>query len=150
MLLKEWKQVFDKLEEALRVDPDLEAARQNLSIAHNNKALRCNANGALYEFHQALYYDEKNLTTQCSFAALLAAMKKDASDFSVRVELGDQSCNERDYLGGVVEYRAALKLKDDAAVHRKLGDVYQRMGLDVKAKLQYEEAAKLEVDGKSK
>jgi len=57
---EEWQLSFDKFQAALKEDPDLQIARGNLGIAHNNLGLQLATKEkkfaeSLKEFHQAFF-----------------------------------------------------------------------------------------------
>src|SRR6185437_3930872 len=118
---------IQKFEAALKLDPNYKLARDNLAIAHNNYGLqlRNTPAEALKQFHQALYLNMSNATTMQNVDGIIKMMGKDPHSFADRVALGDQARLAADFVGAIIEYSAALKLKDDAKIHVKLGDVYR-------------------------
>lgn len=125
----QWQAVFDKFDKALKLTPDFDEARANLAIAHNNKALALsNRESALAEFHRSLFFDSGNSTTEANLNVVLKAMGRHPASFADRVELGDRAALHKDWISAVVEYRAALRLKDDSTVHTKLARAYRRLG----------------------
>lgn len=130
----QWKVVFDKFDKALKLAPHFEDARTNLAIAHNNKALTLtNRECALAEFHRSLFFDSANATTEANLNMVLKAMGLNPSSFGDRVQLGDNAVRNKDWISAVIEYRAALRLRDDAMVHTKLAKAYRRLGDSHKA-----------------
>lgn len=131
-------------EGALKLDPTYKLARQNLAIAHNNYGLqlRNNPKEALKQFHKALYLDLTNTTTMANVEGIIKMMGKNPKSFADRVELGDQARASADFIGAIIEYSAALQLKDDPKLHIKLGDVYRVRGDDDKAITEYTAAAR--------
>jgi tetratricopeptide (TPR) repeat protein len=125
---RDWQSIFDKFESALRIDPTFSDARKNLAVAHNNFALylassRQKPAESLKQFHESLYIDPDESTERGMEVILRGYFRINPNSFSDRVLLGDQARTNGDLLGAVVEYRAALKLKDDPEVHKKLGAV---------------------------
>lgn len=118
---------IQKLEEAVKMDPNYKKARENLGIAYNNYGLmfQKNPTEAIKYFHKAAVLDPKNVTTLNNVNAIIKQMGKDPMDFKTRVELGDACRKAADFPGAIVEYREALKLKDSAPVHEKLADVHR-------------------------
>ncbi len=55
---------IQKFEQALKLDPTYQLARDNLAIAHNNAGLQLknNPKEAIKEFHQAIYLNPNNST----------------------------------------------------------------------------------------
>jgi tetratricopeptide (TPR) repeat protein len=144
-----WQIACDKFEAALKVDPEYTMARDNLAIAHINHGLQLRQENklpdALSEFHQAAYTSKSDPTKKPSRIDILMSetiqkMGKNPESLADRIELGEQASAKKDYSGAVVEYRAALELKSDAQVHKKLGDLFNLMGEKDKATAEYETA----------
>lgn len=135
---------IQKFEAALKLDPNYKLARDNLAIAHNNYGLqlRNNPAEALKQFHQALYLNQTNVTTMQNVEGIIRMMGKDPKSFADRVALGDQARLAADFVGAIIEYSAALKLKDDPKIHVKLGDVYRVRDETDKAIAEYQAAAR--------
>lgn len=135
---------IQKFQQALDMDKTYKLAKDNLAIAYNNYGLqlRNNPKEALKQFHQALFLNSTNTTTQQNVEGIIRMMGKNPKDFKDRVELGDASRKEGDFVGAVIEYSAALQLKDDPKLHIKLGDVYRVKGQDQQAIVEYQAAAK--------
>ncbi len=136
---------IQKLEEAVRQDPTYEMARSNLSIAYNNYGLsqQGNPSQAIKMFHKALILDAKNVTTQHNLEGIIRMMSRDPNNFKDRVDLGDAARKSGDdFAGAIVEYKAALALKDDAPTHEKLGDVLRVQGKIDQAVTEYQAATR--------
>lgn len=118
---------IQKFEQALKLDPTYQLARDNLAIAHNNYGLqlRNNPKAAIKEFHQAIFLNPKNSTTQSNLAGIISMMGKNPRSFADRVQLGDEARHSGDMIGAIVEYAEALKIKDDRNLHLVLGDLYR-------------------------
>jgi len=56
---------------------------------------------------------------------VIRELGKNPENFEDRVKLGDEARNCSDLRGALVEYRAALKLKDDNETYEKAGAVYK-------------------------
>lgn len=126
-----FKLAIDKFEAALKRDPTYKLARTNLAIAYNNYGLQVNKSSpaeALKYFHKALALDPSNTTTKSNVEGIIRIMGRDPRDFQDRVELGDMARKGGDFDGAIVEYQAAVALKDDAGVREKLGDVLRVRG----------------------
>lgn len=136
---------IQKLEEAVKRDPTYEMARNNLSIAYNNYGLAQQGNPAqaIKMFHKALILDPKNVTTQHNLEGIIKMMSRDPNNFKDRVDLGDAARKAGDdFAGAIVEYKAALALKDDAPTHEKLGDVLRVQGRIDQAVTEYQAASR--------
>ncbi len=139
----DYEAIIHKFAEPVKLDPLYRTARSNLAIAHNNFALFLashdhNNEQALREFHRALYVDADNVTTVENLNELLRnRFRLNPKIFRNRTALGDQARTNNDLVGAVVEYRAALKLRDDATIHKKLADVYKLLDEKDKAVAEY-------------
>ncbi len=116
-----------KFEAALRGDPGYGLAKENLAIAYNNYGLQLqnNPKEAIKQFHKALFLNPNNATTVSNLDGIITLMRKNPRSFKDRVELGDQARLGGDFQGSVIEYREAIRIKDDAGIHLKLGDVFR-------------------------
>ena len=118
---------IQKFEAALLKDPGYQLAKENLAIAYNNYGLQLqnNPKEAIKQFHKALFLNPNNATTVGNLEGIITLMRKNPKSFKDRVELGDQARVSGDFQGSVIEYREALRLKDDSGIHMKLGDVFR-------------------------
>ncbi len=118
---------LQKFEQAVKLDPSYQLARDNLAIAHNNYGLQLqnNPQAAIKEFHQALYLNPGNSTTLSNLTGIITMMGKNPKAFADRVALGDQARHSGDMVGAIIEYTEALKIKDDRNLHMTLGDLYR-------------------------
>jgi hypothetical protein len=57
---------------------------------------------------------------------LIRKSGKDPSSFDDRLKLGDEASNSGDLDGAVYEYTAALKIKQDDAVQKKLDEAIKK------------------------
>jgi tetratricopeptide (TPR) repeat protein len=138
---RDYQAVIDKFEAALKVDPKYGMARQNLMIAHNNYALYLASHKhqwaeSLQQFHQALYIGQDR-TTAAGMSAVIRLLGRNPSSFVDRLRLAEEAKAGNDLIGAVVEYRAALQLRNDPATHKKLGDVYRLLDEKDKAVAEY-------------
>ncbi len=118
---------IQKFEQALKIDPNYQLAKDNLAIAHNNYGLqlRSNPKAALKEFHQALYLSPSNSVTKSNIDGIIRMMGKDPKSFDVRVALGEEARRGGDFVGAIIEFNEALKIQDDPKLHAVLGDIYR-------------------------
>ncbi len=119
---------IQKFEAALQMDKTYQLARENLAIAHNNYGLqlaKSNPQEALKQFHQAYYLNKTNATTAQNVEGIIRMLGKDPRDFKTRIQMADQARKSGDFVGAIVEYAEALKIKDDPKTHINLGDVYR-------------------------
>lgn len=134
---------IQKFQQALQLDPNYKLAKDNLAIAHNNYGLqlRGNPKEALKEFHQALYLNPDNNTTLSNVEGIIRMMGKNPRNFADRVALGEESRHASDFVGAIIEFSEALKLKDDPKLRVELGDIYRVRDDADKAISQYKLAA---------
>jgi TonB family protein len=120
---------ISSFEKALAADPDYKLAYENLAIAHNNFGLQLRSTpmNALREFHLAIFVNPSNITTTQNMGGILRMMGKDPDSFSERVNLGDQEYSSGNFVGAVVEYKAALNLHESPVVRRKLIDAFSQI-----------------------
>jgi len=135
---------IQKLEEALKLSPGYDRAKTNLAVAYNNYGLvfQNNPTEAIKYFHKACLLDPNNVTSVGNLQGIIQKMGKNPKDFAVRVALGDAARKSADFVGAIVEYREALKIKDDGSVHEKLGDVFRVRQEDANAITEYQAAAR--------
>lgn len=127
-------------QKALQIRPEYQYARDNLSVAYNNAALKAPPATAMKYMHRALYIEPSNSTTTTNLNALIASIGKDPSRFEDRLNLAQQCRLEKDDDGAQVELLAALRIRDDAGAHVQLGDLYKATGRKEEAITQYKAA----------
>ncbi|MBS2009575.1 MAG: tetratricopeptide repeat protein [Cyanobacteria bacterium SZAS TMP-1] len=118
---------IQKLEQALQLNPNYERAKTNLAVAYNNYGLvfQNNPTEAIKYFHKACLLDPNSVTSTTNLNGIIQKMGKNPRDFATRVALGDACRKSADFVGAIVEYREAVKIKPDAAINEKLGDVFR-------------------------
>jgi tetratricopeptide (TPR) repeat protein len=117
-----YARAIELLERALEWSPQYKTALINLGIAYNNfgLSLQNKPAEAIPYFHRAIYLDASNETTQENLNGLIRKLGKDPDSFSDRVALGDEATSHGDTKGSIIEYQAALKLKEEPSVRAKL------------------------------
>src|ERR1700733_10302342 len=140
----DFQQAISRFEAALKRDPSYQKAREKLTVAHNNYGLqlRNNLKEALKQFHMALYLNYSSATTKQNVEGIIRMMGKNPSLFTDRVQLGDEARRSGDFVGALIEYSEACKIKDDASLHVKMGDILRVREEDNKAITEYQLAAK--------
>ncbi len=135
---------IQKLEEALKVDSKYALARENLAIAYNNYGLQLqnNPKEAIKQFHKALFYNPGNTTTASNLDGIIHFLGKDPNSLKDRLALAGEARKNLDFEGAMVEYKAALRIKDDGKVHTSLGDVYRVRDMNTEAIEEYKAAAR--------
>lgn len=134
---------IQKFETAIKLDPSYNLARENLGITYNNYglSLQNSPSQAIVQFHKAMFLDPTNATTSANLDGIIGMLHKNPNSFKNRVDLGDQARLAGDFIGAIVEYRAALKLNNDPDTHVKLGDVYRVRSMNNEAVQEYQAAA---------
>ncbi len=134
-----------KFEAALKLDPSYKLARGNLAIAHNNFGLqlRSDPKRALSEFHKALFLDPSNTTTLSNVNGIISLMGKNPKSFDDRKALGKEAQVSGDFIGALIEYGEACKIKDEPALHVEMGNIYRVRDDNDNAITQYQAAARL-------
>lgn len=109
--------------ESLQVQPTATAA-SNLSVAFNNLGMQQSEAGshkdALKSFHQSAYVCPDNATTRGNIDKTITALGRNPEQFEDRLALADEANAAGDLAGVIVEYTAALKIREDAALRSKL------------------------------
>lgn len=114
----------EKFIEALKIDPEYSLARDNLSIAYNNRAIKShNEREALKYFHLAIWLSKNNRTTESNLAAVRGKLYKDTKSFGGIVNIARDCLKHGDTAGAILEYKRALELKKDDAVAAELSKV---------------------------
>jgi len=130
------------LAEAVKLDPTNQVAKDNLVAAYNNYGLELKSTPdlALKQLHQAFFLDPSNPTTQENILRIIRSKRKNPDSFDDRVNLALACRASGDPVGAIVEYRAALDLKDDASTHIALADLYREAGKNAEAIEEYKKA----------
>lgn len=127
----DYQNIIDKFEAARKLDPDNDLVRTNLGRAYNNFGLFLGAREkkwaeSIRQLHHAAYLEPGNVTTVQDLDGVIKyGFRMNPNSYAIRTKLGDQARANKDLFGAVVEYRASLKLKNEAAIHKKLADVYR-------------------------
>jgi|GEM_PF-652782 len=133
-----YQMAIEKLEKAIHLDPTYKNAQTNLGIAYTKYAsLQDEPMEALKHLHRAVILDPNNSMTQQKLSDNFEKMGKNSKLYSDRVAIGDLCRKTADFVGAIVEYGEGLKIKDDYALHEKLGDVYRVRDENDKAIEQY-------------
>jgi tetratricopeptide (TPR) repeat protein len=108
------KTAIQILEEALRLDPSYKLAKENLSMAYNNLALKTKDEPlqALKYFHLALMIDPANHTTQDNFDTLLSSAESPVrfdDVASAAVDYADAALKADNYKIAIAEATSILK-----------------------------------------
>lgn len=121
-----------KFKESLQAQPNATAA-SNLSVAFNNLGMQQSEVGshkdALRSFHQSAYLSPENATTRGNIDKTITALGRNPEKFEERLMLAEEANAAGDLAGAVVEYTAALKIRDDADVRSRLAKVKRPVDL---------------------
>jgi tetratricopeptide (TPR) repeat protein len=120
------KLAVEKQEAVLKIDRDDSAARRNLATALNCVAMEetTSPTEAINCFHKALFWSPYNSTSLIHLNECIRQSGKNPDDFTTRSNLGDKARKQADFMGAIVEYQQALKIKDDPKIRERLGDVF--------------------------
>jgi len=111
-----------KLQQSMRADPSYRDPRKRLAFIYLDEArFEKDSSVALPLMHKVMTLaPEEDVYGRMD--ALIRKLGKDPGSFSDRVSLGDEARQSGDWPGAVYEYTAALKLKQDDGVQKKLDD----------------------------
>ena len=121
----ETEKAIGKFKQALQKDASYKLARENLSIAYNNLGIANAADNkkALSAFHFASWLSPENKTCSENLLNSIKAAGKDANSFEDRKALGEEAARNNDFAGAILEFEAALKIKDDLDVKQALAAI---------------------------
>lgn len=124
----EYTKAIHLFKSALAIDNNFELARDNLSIAYNNFAIKSAGKPevALDSLHKALFIDPDNELTKKNLAGILKRMGKDAANYDDRFALAEDAEKHGKAISALVEYRAAVKLKPNADALAKVSELEQK------------------------
>ncbi|MBX9949943.1 MAG: tetratricopeptide repeat protein [Candidatus Obscuribacterales bacterium] len=117
---------FDKaiseFEQALKIDPKQERAREGIAIAFNNMAIEkeTSSEKSIELFRKALFWDPTCDIARGNLNSYLQSMGMDPKSFDVRVKLAEQCLKNNDVRGAIVEYAEALIYRSDDNTRKKL------------------------------
>jgi tetratricopeptide (TPR) repeat protein len=102
-------------EGCLKLDPINKVAKENLATCYNNWgiSLRNNPVLAIEKFHRSMFYNHDNFSVAQNLNAAIKSIGKDPHSFDERLKLAQQTGLTGDFIGELVEYTEALKIKDD-------------------------------------
>lgn len=123
-----FKQVLDEFDEKR---PHIHVARLVPYIAENladcywrlSLSVRTDPSAQIQYLHQALFYRPYFEDYENDLNDAISQLGKDPSNALDRVTLGDEAMNVKDRKGAIIEYRAALKIKDDIEIRKKLSAI---------------------------
>lgn len=75
------------------------------------------------QFQNAVFLDPKNVTAEANMAGVIRMLGWKPNNFQDRVDLGDQARLVNDIAGSIIEYRAALQIRDEPEVRAKLREL---------------------------
>lgn len=124
----EYTKAIHLFKSALAIDNNFELARDNLSIAYNNVAIKSadKPGVALDSLHKALFLDPDNELTTKNLAGILKRMGKDANSYDDRLALALDAEKHGKAISALVEYRAAVKLQPNPTVLAKVSELEQK------------------------
>lgn len=125
-----YREAFESLQQALKLDPSYEKARDNLAIAYNNYglvSLHTNPEQAFKLFRLSYFFSPKEITLQ-NLAGAYKKQNKNPDDLIERLKIAADLRKNGEFEQAITEYCATLKLKEDPTVRIYLGDLYKIRG----------------------
>lgn len=113
---------ISKLRLALKKTPGYKLAKENLVITYNNAGIARSKDTqeCMKDFHMAVWLDPNSTTATENIDATIKVMKMDPKSVADRIALAEACEKDNDFAGAIVEYRAALKLKSDPDLQKKI------------------------------
>lgn len=130
---KKFGEAIPKLEEALKIHPAYNFARNNLGIARNNYAIELSNKkdfkGALKQLHHASFTSlaKDHKEHRENIDQVIEALGMDPANVKDREKLGDTALQEGDLISAIVEYREAYDMKPDSNLKAKLDQTIARL-----------------------
>ncbi|MGD9681344.1 MAG: pilus assembly protein N-terminal domain-containing protein [Candidatus Obscuribacterales bacterium] len=117
------------LRQAIILDPSYLKARTNLAIAFNNLGLQQQHDPlkAIRSFHSSLYLAPYMETSKKNVLGIVRVAGMDPDSFEDRIALAEKAIRDGDLIGASIEYSAALELKNDSRIQRKLNGVNRKI-----------------------
>jgi len=102
-----------------------------------------NLKQAIQHLHKVVYLEPESTSARLKLEVVIVAMGKDPKSFQDRSTLGFVARVSGDFVGAIIEYEEALKIKDDARIRELLGDVFRVRDNVEDAIAQYQAGIKL-------
>lgn len=118
----QFEKAISEFEQALKIDPKQERAREGIAIALNNMAIEkdTSTEKSIELFRKALFWDPTCDVARRNLDSYLQSVGSDPKSFDARVKLAEQCLKKNDVIGAIVEYTQALVYKADETVKKKL------------------------------
>ena len=119
---QEFAKAIKLFNQALKIDPKYQMAKDNLSIAYNNYAINLHkkSEAAIDKLHKALYISPDNELTRKNLNKILERLGKDPDDGKLRREMADKAFKENRLLDALVEFREAQRLNPTEETSAKI------------------------------
>ncbi len=126
---KKYELAITKFLESLEIDSKYQLACDNLATTYNNYGLtlRERPKEAIKKFHLAFCLDPISKIALLNIEGIIRVMGMDPNSFNDRIILAEQAAAIEDLAGSVIEYQAALQIKNDPAQRHKLIDALKRL-----------------------
>lgn len=131
ILMSKASEQFDKgdlskaieyLKDALKADPQLQNARQNLSIAYNNQGNKLPMEVRSKTYRKALFIWSSNDTARKNLDSHVESDGANPTSYTDRMRLASQFAEKGDYVSATVEAREALRLKKSKDARDKVAE----------------------------
>lgn len=122
---KEWTVAIEKLTQAVAVNSGYKLAAANLSAAYNGYALsleKSDEKKAFQQFHWAAYFQANHSVTE-NLGNMMKRLGKNQNSYLDHLHLGDSFKKDGDLISCLIEYKAALRVKNDHHLRIELNDV---------------------------
>lgn len=110
---------------ALELKPDYNLARENIAIAYNNLGieLQDDPRVAVQCFHRANYFNPGNKDVMANLRVCVENLERKPDNYNDRLALAKQCLDRKEYVGAIVEYRAAQKLRPETSLDADIRNV---------------------------
>jgi tetratricopeptide (TPR) repeat protein len=132
-----WSLGIADLSRAMLTYPLCLDSKTSLSHAYNSKAVaegRQNEKDNMHDLHCAYCIDQSGTAVEGNIFHRMKQMNMDPTSFASRSTYADALAKDGDVIGAIVEYRAALKLRQDSSTMDKLAAMAAKLKADDSAK----------------
>ncbi|MBX3153809.1 matrixin family metalloprotease [Candidatus Obscuribacterales bacterium] len=124
----QYRESISKLEDALRINPDLELAKSNLAVAANNLALQTkDEKERVNLLHKAIFWNPGMEAGRQNLNSIVETLGTNPTDPAARVLFANKLEKENDLLGACVELLEAERLKPDTARATRAAQLRQKV-----------------------
>ncbi|MBA3993370.1 MAG: hypothetical protein C0469_07570 [Cyanobacteria bacterium DS2.3.42] len=115
---------IQRFEEALKVSPEYDLARENLAIVRREHGQSLDNESKMWELRREVFFGVTDHTSLGKLEMLIKLSGREPKSFEDRIALAQECLNKADYIGAYVECLEALKLrKNDARTRKSLAEI---------------------------